>query len=252
MRIYAGYDETSVWQEFGEMKFQTPQDVPDEWGPPDPDLPNAVAAGTPASPRGRPDRNCGATPVSGKGRAREPSHTRSPIPSVSVTTTTIHTSSPTTGRAPAPSTCSTAAPSTGRADRTTAGRSGNPGRLDARRPDRADQDQARLPRRRPTADAVAAGTRRPRSGRVRRPRPVGEGEEEPTAGCRDRLGYGQAPACDVNTDPFCFRPRLHRLHIETVQRIGADSFTPDHGVMLTKNKPFDDEGASCVTSASAG
>ncbi|MFJ8555072.1 metallopeptidase domain-containing protein [Streptomyces sp. NPDC093676] len=42
MRIYAGYDETSVWQEFGEMKFQTPQDVPDEWGPPDPDLPNAV------------------------------------------------------------------------------------------------------------------------------------------------------------------------------------------------------------------
>ena len=26
IRIYAGYDETSVWQEFGEMKFQTKED----------------------------------------------------------------------------------------------------------------------------------------------------------------------------------------------------------------------------------
>ena len=32
LRIYAGYDETSVWQEFGEMKFQTPDDIPMEWG----------------------------------------------------------------------------------------------------------------------------------------------------------------------------------------------------------------------------
>jgi M6 family metalloprotease-like protein len=38
--VYAGYDETSVWQEFGEMKFQTREAVPDSWGPPDPNLPN--------------------------------------------------------------------------------------------------------------------------------------------------------------------------------------------------------------------
>jgi M6 family metalloprotease-like protein len=42
LRVYAGYDETTVWQEFGEMKFETPADVPDEWGPPDPNLPNTV------------------------------------------------------------------------------------------------------------------------------------------------------------------------------------------------------------------
>jgi len=36
LRIYAGYDETSVWQEFGEMKFQTKEDIPAEWGNPDP------------------------------------------------------------------------------------------------------------------------------------------------------------------------------------------------------------------------
>ncbi len=40
LRIYAGYDETSIWQEFGEMKFQTQDDVPDEWGNPNPLLPN--------------------------------------------------------------------------------------------------------------------------------------------------------------------------------------------------------------------
>ena len=43
LRIYAGYDETTVWQEFGEMKFASREDVPDEWGNPDPAMPNWVA-----------------------------------------------------------------------------------------------------------------------------------------------------------------------------------------------------------------
>ena len=42
LRIYAGYDETSVWQEFGEMKFQTKEDIPAEWGNPDPTKPRWV------------------------------------------------------------------------------------------------------------------------------------------------------------------------------------------------------------------
>ena len=44
LRIYAGYDETSVWQEFGEMKFQSPQDIPAAWGNPDPSKPRWVAS----------------------------------------------------------------------------------------------------------------------------------------------------------------------------------------------------------------
>lgn len=36
----AGQDESSTWQEFGQMKFNTKEDVTDEWGPPDPALPN--------------------------------------------------------------------------------------------------------------------------------------------------------------------------------------------------------------------
>ncbi len=42
IRIYAGYDETSVWQEFGEMKFQTREDIPPEWGNPDTTKPRWV------------------------------------------------------------------------------------------------------------------------------------------------------------------------------------------------------------------
>lgn len=36
----AGQDESATWQEFGEMMFQTKEDVPDAWGPPDPNMPN--------------------------------------------------------------------------------------------------------------------------------------------------------------------------------------------------------------------
>ncbi len=35
LRIYAGYDETGVWQEFGEMKFISKDKIPSEWGNPD-------------------------------------------------------------------------------------------------------------------------------------------------------------------------------------------------------------------------
>src|SRR5262245_48412826 len=39
MRTYAGYDESSVWQEFGEMKFQAKEDITPEFGNPDPSKP---------------------------------------------------------------------------------------------------------------------------------------------------------------------------------------------------------------------
>jgi M6 family metalloprotease-like protein len=42
LRIYASYDETGVWQEFGEMKFNTKDDIPPEWGNPNPDRPRWI------------------------------------------------------------------------------------------------------------------------------------------------------------------------------------------------------------------
>lgn len=43
LRIYAGYDETGIWQEFGEMKFLSKEDIPAEWGNPNPDKPRWAA-----------------------------------------------------------------------------------------------------------------------------------------------------------------------------------------------------------------
>jgi len=42
LRIYAGYDETGVWQEFGEMKFLSKDDIPAEWGNPDASKPRWI------------------------------------------------------------------------------------------------------------------------------------------------------------------------------------------------------------------
>jgi M6 family metalloprotease-like protein len=42
LRLFAGYDETATWQEFGEMKFQTRDDIPPEWGNPDTSRPRWV------------------------------------------------------------------------------------------------------------------------------------------------------------------------------------------------------------------
>ncbi len=42
LRIYAGYDETTVWQEFGEMKFASRDDIPELWGNPDKTKPRWV------------------------------------------------------------------------------------------------------------------------------------------------------------------------------------------------------------------
>ena len=43
LRIYASYDETGVWQEFGEMKFNSKEDIPADWGNPNPEKPRWAA-----------------------------------------------------------------------------------------------------------------------------------------------------------------------------------------------------------------
>jgi hypothetical protein len=48
-----------------------------------------------------------------------------------------------------------------------------------------------------------------------------------------------SPACDVNTDPFCDGGGYENYTVEVVDRMGADSFTPDAGVLLAKTKNQD-------------
>ncbi len=54
----------------------------------------------------------------------------------------------------------------------------------------------------------------------------------------------RTPACDMNADPLCAGdPVFNFYSMEVVQRIGYDSFTPDNGVLIAKNK--DREGRTC-------
>ena len=53
---------------------------------------------------------------------------------------------------------------------------------------------------------------------------------------RRRGAVDKTPACDTNTDPLCAGTGWQYYTLETVQRIGEDSMTPDSGVLINKNK----------------
>ncbi|MFI6349217.1 hypothetical protein [Streptomyces sp. NPDC050560] len=46
-------------------------------------------------------------------------------------------------------------------------------------------------------------------------------------GVRVDFGEDRTPACDVDEDPLCAGPGFTDYTVETVRRIGADSFTPE-------------------------
>ena len=48
-----------------------------------------------------------------------------------------------------------------------------------------------------------------------------------------------SPACDISTDPLCDGGSFNNYTVEVVDRMGADSFTPDSGVLLSKTKDAD-------------
>lgn len=45
-----------------------------------------------------------------------------------------------------------------------------------------------------------------------------------------------SPACNTRTDPLCDGGRYNAYNLEVVDRMGADSFCPDSGVMISKSK----------------
>src|SRR5687767_13724488 len=46
----------------------------------------------------------------------------------------------------------------------------------------------------------------------------------------------RTPLEDINQNPLAHRPEFNYYTVEVVQRVGYDSFTPDNGVLITKNK----------------
>ncbi len=52
-------------------------------------------------------------------------------------------------------------------------------------------------------------------------------------------GGDRSPACDTNADPLCDGGGYNNYTIEVIDRMGFDSFTPDSGVLLAKTKDRD-------------
>lgn len=55
-------------------------------------------------------------------------------------------------------------------------------------------------------------------------------------GMRVRMSSDLAPPCTVATDPYCDGRGYSNYEIEVIDRMGADSFQSDHGVMISKSK----------------
>lgn len=250
LRIYAGYDETSVWQEFGEMKFASRDDIPSSWGNPDPAKPRwVVTRYVPWTSWKAGQMQWGLSSV----RQGESSGT--------ITHEIAHFAFK------------------------TGDNNNNPYAMPYRRVgsgpwdimDRGSFNGPGGPHRRwvvPPAEGAAmpAGfmlRNRLRFEFVRPPQvlrlnrnglaqsglaiarvvaraiePDGDEVAGITVTLDGEAPQDRTPTCQISTDPLCAgEPVFNFYSIEVVQRIGYDSFTPDNGVLIAKNK--DREGNTC-------
>jgi hypothetical protein len=53
------------------------------------------------------------------------------------------------------------------------------------------------------------------------------------------IGDDLSPACNQTVEPLCDGGGFNNYDLEVVDRMGADSFQPDHGVMISKTKDSD-------------
>jgi M6 family metalloprotease-like protein len=254
LRVYAGYDETSIWQEFGEMKFNTKEDVPDEWGPPasvDPnnELPNfaptryvewtswraaaqqwglssirqAESSGTITHEMGHYFFNIGDNnnnPFSDRQNPPTPFHRVGSAPWDMMDRGSFNGPGGHHMRWVIP-------PNMG---------GWSPAGLMLRNKIHADivpaDNVLDLSREALASTGLVVDTV---TARAVDPGPSG------TSGIKVRLdGPGRpdrTPDCDINTDPFCHgNTGWDQYTLEVVDRMGFDSFTPDHGVIIAENK----------------
>lgn len=250
LRIYAGYDETSVWQEFGEMKFASKEDIPPEWGNPDP-----------TRPRWAPTRYVPWTSWKAAAQQWGLSSVRQGENSGTITHEIAHFAFRTGDNNNNPYVTPYRRAGSGPWDVMDRGSFNGPGGPHRRWVIPANEGASmpagfmlrnrirykwlqpsqylEVTRNGLTASGLAVATI---TARAVDPLP---GE---VAGIVVRLDgdppQDRTPPCDVNTDPLCpGEPVFTFYSVEVVQRIGYDSFTPDNGVLIAKNK--DGEGRSC-------
>jgi M6 family metalloprotease-like protein len=246
--LSAGQDESSTWQEFGEMKFGTPENVPDEWGPGDPNLPNWVKtryipwtswqAGSTIWPNAIPGVSSTQAESSGMSvYAHEFSH----ILGIGDNYNNPYSDPPRraysgpwdmlsrgTFNGPGGPHSRWTIPATGGGSMGAQHMLRNKmklGMVDAGKVLQLDRD------------ALAASGMVVAKVTARSVEPHGDG----LAGVNVKLGEGgdKSPACDTRSDPLCDGGGYDNYTIEVVDRMGTDSFTPDSGVLLAKTKDRD-------------
>ncbi len=254
LRVYAGYDETSIWQEFGEMMFNRKEDIPDEWGPPPSVDPNNTM------PNWAPTRYVEWTSWRAAAQQWGLSSIRQAESSGTITHEMGHfffsigdnNNNPFSDRQNPPSPFHRVGSAPW--DMMDRGSFNGPGGHHMRwviPPNMGGWSPAGLMLRNKIhagivpADNVLDISREALAdtglivdtvtARAVAPGPGG------TSGIKVRLdGEGRpdrTPDCDINTDPFC-HGNLGWDHytLEVVDRMGFDSFTPDSGVIIAKNK----------------
>jgi len=260
LRIYAGYDETSVWQEFGEMKFASPADVPRAtWGNPNPTQPNTV-----------PSRYVPWTSWLAGSQLWGQSTVRQGESSGTITHELSHFFFSIGDNNNNPYAEPYHRVGSGPWDMLDRGSFNGPGGPHNRWEVPAQQG-ASMGAEQTLRNKIGMGfvpyasvLRLNRDGLAKSglavadviARAVNAGRlpKGSRAGVQVTLDgsapVDRTPACDVNTDPLCDGGGWSNYTLETVQRIGYGSFEPDNGVLIAKNKPFEPggksvEGASC-------
>jgi M6 family metalloprotease-like protein len=244
--LSAGQDESGTWQEFGMMKFPTKEDVTDEFGPPDPALPNwsrtryvdwtSWAAGSSIWPNAGGGSSTQAE-SSGQGvYAHELSHLlgigdnyNNPygVPPRRDYNGIWDMLSRGSFNGPGGPHSRWVVPAT-------AGGSMGAQHMLRNKIKLGIVDERNVLRLSREALAGSGLVVAKVTARTVQPGPNG------LSGVNIALGTGDlAPACDVRTDPFCDGRGYQNYTVEVVDRMGVDSFTPDAGVLLAKTKNED-------------
>ncbi|KAI1653471.1 hypothetical protein F4813DRAFT_383250 [Daldinia decipiens] len=244
--LSAGQDESSTWQEFGEMKFLTPEDVPDEFGPPgDDSLPNYAATryvnwtSWQAASVIWPNAGGGSSTQGESSGMSTYAHELTHLLGIGDNYNNPYSDPPRRAYTGPWSMLSRGSfngpggPHTRWQIPATLG--GSLGSLhtvsDKLRINLADNSSVLAVSREalsssgPVVAEITARCINP-----------GEGE---LLGLRVILGKDLSPFCNISTDALCDGGRYNNYDIEVIDRMGADSFTPDSGVMISKTKDVD-------------
>jgi M6 family metalloprotease-like protein len=243
--LSAGQDESGTWQEFGMMKFRTKQDVTDAFGPPDPALPNwsntryvdwtSWAAGSSLWPNAGGGSSTQAE-SSGQGvYAHELSHIlgigdnyNNPYGTPARRDYNGIWDMMSRGSFNGPG-----GPHSRWVIPATAGASMGSQHMLRNKIKLGIVDERNVLRLSREALAQSGTVIAKVTARSVQPGTTG------LTGVNIALNADRSPSCSVQTNPFCDGGGYNNYTVEVVDRMGADSFTPDAGVLLAKTKNAD-------------